>query len=190
VDIRRISELREIDLGRQRVVGVDPIDQARAHWIAAGWGSTALAMATVTTIIRVQQILLAQITHALRPYGLSHARLEVLMVLRAGPAGGVPLGRLGAQLQVYPGAVTSSIKRLESDGLVRRVAHPTDGRGALARITPRGRRIVLKAVEDLSTKVLMRFEPSGAAGEQLFELLRGIRDAAGDLDPSHSESAA
>ena len=170
-------------------MSVDPIDEARAHWIAAGWGSTALAMANVTTIMRVQQILLAQITRVLRPYGLSHARLEVLMVLRAGPADGVTLGRLGAQLQVYPGAVTSSIKRLESDGLVRRVPHPTDGRGALARITPRGRRIALKAVEDLNAKVLKRFEPSGAAGKELFALLRGIRDAAGDLEPSHSESA-
>jgi DNA-binding MarR family transcriptional regulator len=170
-------------VGRSAVVTVDPIDQARAHWTADGWGSTALAMANITTIMRVQQLLLAQINAVLRPFELSHARLEVLMVLRAGPAGGVPLGTLGLQLQVYPGAVTSAIDRLEADGLARRVPHPTDGRGTLAKITPRGRKTALKAIEALNAMVLEPFEPSGAAGEQLFELLRGIRVGAGDLDP-------
>ena len=80
--------------------------------------------------------------------------------------------------------------RLEADGLVRRVAHPTDGRATLAVITPRGRKIALEAIDDLNALVLEPFEPSGAAGEELFALLRDIRAAAGDLDLATAEPAA
>lgn len=168
-------------MGEFETMTMDPIDQARAYWTADGWGSTALAMANITAIVRVQQILLTRINAVLRPHQLTHARLEVLMVLRAGPAKGMPIGRLGPQLQVYPGAVTSAMDRLEADGLARRLPHPTDGRRTLAQITPRGRRVASKAIDDLNTMVLEPFEPSGAAGEQLFELLRTIRVAAGDI---------
>jgi DNA-binding MarR family transcriptional regulator len=171
-------------------VHVDPIAEARDHWAAEGWGSTALAMANITAIMRVQQILLGRINSVLRPRGLSHARLEVLMVLLARPDGRLPLGKLGRRLQVYPGAVTSAIDRLEADGMVRRAQHPTDGRGILAMITQRGRRIALQAIEDLNTLVLEPFTPDGEAGEHLFELLRGIRASAGDLDLLVSASAA
>jgi DNA-binding MarR family transcriptional regulator len=165
-----------------RAVIVDPIEEAREHWIAAGWSETALALATVTTIIRVQQLLMARINTVLRPYGLTHARLEVLMVLQTGPAKGMSLGKLGVQLQVYAGSVTSAIDRLEADGLVRRVPNPTDGRGTLAAVTPRGRKVALAAVEGVNAAVLQPFEPSGAAGERLYELLRDVRIAAGDLE--------
>jgi DNA-binding MarR family transcriptional regulator len=169
---------------------VDPIDEARDGWTAAGWGSTALAMANITAIMRVQQILMARINSALRPHGLTHARLEVLMVLRARPDGSLPLGKLGGRLQVYPGAVTSAVDRLEADGMVRRVRHPTDGRGISAVITPSGRRIVVRAIDDLNDLVLEPFTPRGAAGEMLFDLLRHIRASAGDLGVPTVESAA
>jgi DNA-binding MarR family transcriptional regulator len=130
---------------RSAKVHIDPIAEARDGWTAAGWGSTALAMANITAIMRVQQILLGRVNAALRPYGLSHARLEVLMVLLTRPEGGLPLGKLGALLQVYPGAVTSAVDRLEADGMVRRAQHPTDGRGTLAMITQRGRKVALQA---------------------------------------------
>jgi DNA-binding MarR family transcriptional regulator len=169
---------------------VDPIDEARDHWTDSGWDSTALAMANITAIMRVQQILLARINTVLRPHGLTHARLEVLMVLRAGPDDGLSLGKLGGRLQVYPGAVTSAVDRLEADGMVRRVRHPRDGRGTLAVITPRGQRIALQAIDDLIALVLEPFTPDGPAGEQLFELLRGIRASAGDLDLPDAEPAA
>jgi DNA-binding MarR family transcriptional regulator len=171
-------------------VHVDPIDEAREQWSAAGWGSTALAMANITAIMRVQQILMSRVNAVLRPYGLSHPRLEVLMVLLARPDGRLPLGQLGRRLQVYPGAVTSAVKRLEADGMVRRAQHPTDGRGTLAMITKRGRRIALQAIEDVNYLVLEPFTPDGAAGEQLFELLREIRASAGDLEHLEAASAA
>jgi DNA-binding MarR family transcriptional regulator len=148
-------------------------------------------MVNITSIMRVQQILLAEINAVLRPYRISFARLEVLMVLlMAGGRDGLSMGRVGARLQVHPGAVTSAMDRLETDGLVRRVAHPTDGRATLAVITPQGRRLARRAIDDLNAQLLERFEPSGEAGEELFALLRQIRAAAGDLGHVGAESAA
>jgi DNA-binding MarR family transcriptional regulator len=159
------------------------MDEARQGWTEAGWGVTALAMVNITSIMRVQQILLAQINAVLRPYGISFARLEVLMVLLlVGEGDGLPLGHLSARLQVHAGAVTSQMDRLEDAGLVRRVAHPTDGRATLAVITARGRKVALAAIDDLNARVLEPFEPKGDAGEELFARLRDIRGAAGDLD--------
>jgi DNA-binding MarR family transcriptional regulator len=172
------------------VVIIDPIDEAREGWTASGWGSTALAMANITAIMRVQLILLARINAVLRPHGLSHARLEVLMALRAGPRSGLPLSKLSRRLQVYPGAVTSAVDRLVADGMVLRAPHPTDGRGTLATITPRGLKVALRAIEDLNAAVLEPFTPDGADGERLFELLRGIRISAGDIDAPDAEPAA
>jgi DNA-binding MarR family transcriptional regulator len=163
---------------------------ARQGWTAAGWGPTALAMVNVTSIMRVQQILLAQINAALRPYRLTFARLEVLMVLLMDDRrDGLPLGKVGARLQVNAGAVTSAMDRLEADGLVRRQAHPTDGRAILAVITPQGRKLARRAIDDVNAQVLARFEPSGEAGEELFAALRQIRAAAGDLGCAGAEAA-
>ena len=146
-----------------------------------------MAMINITSIMRVQQILLAQINAVLRPYDVTFARLEVLMVLlMAGGPKGMRLGEVGERLQVHPGAVTSAMDRLEAAGLVRRVPHPTDGRATLAVITREGRKLAHDAIADLNTQVLAPFEPNGDAGEDLFVLLREIRAAAGDLDVGDS----
>ena len=56
----------------------DPIELAHANWSAAGWAEAADGMALVTSIMRVQQLFLADIESILRPHGLTFARYEVL----------------------------------------------------------------------------------------------------------------
>jgi DNA-binding MarR family transcriptional regulator len=159
----------------------DPIAEARRQWIASGWETAADGMAMVTSIIRVHQMLMVRIDRVLRPFALSFARYEVLMLLQFSRAGQLPLGKLGARLQVQPGAVTNVIDRLQADGLVARVPHPTDGRTTLASITPKGRRTVQKATAALNESV---FEATGASprsARTLFDALRDVRLAAGDF---------
>jgi DNA-binding MarR family transcriptional regulator len=159
----------------------DPIAEARRQWIASGWEAAADGMAMVTSIIRVHQMLMVRIDRVLRPFGLSFARYEVLMLLQFSRAGELPLGKLGARLQVQPGAVTNVIDRLQADGLVARVPHPTDGRTTLASITPKGQRTVQKATAALNESV---FEATGAtprSARTLFDALRDVRLAAGDF---------
>ena len=50
----------------------DPIDEAARHW-QARWGGVA-SMRAVTSIMRVQQLLLGQLDDLLKPHGLTFAR--------------------------------------------------------------------------------------------------------------------
>ncbi|MEA3019191.1 MAG: hypothetical protein QOI47_715 [Actinomycetota bacterium] len=154
----------------------DPIEAARDHWRVHGWADAAPGMAVVTSVMRVQQLLLARVDAILRPHGLTFARYEVLMLLTFSSRGSMPLGKIGERLQVHPASVTNAIDRLESQRLVRRVAHPTDGRTTLAVLTAKGRSLALRATVDMNALF-----SALDLGDDLFEQLREVRAAAGDF---------
>jgi DNA-binding MarR family transcriptional regulator len=157
----------------------DPIDEAARQW-GRRWDGVP-AMHAVTSLMRVQQLVIARLDAILKPHGLTFARYEALVLLVFSSRGSLPLGKMGERLQVHPTSVTSIVRRLESSGLVVRRAHPEDGRAVLADITDAGRTLVQKATRDL---VGADFG-LGALGERdlrrLSELLRPIRQAAGDF---------
>lgn len=139
-------------------------------------------MAVVTSIMRVQQILLARADGALRPLGLTFARYEVLMLLTFSRRGALPLGKIGERLQVNAASVTSVVDRLERDGLVVRVPNPADGRGTLARLTSAGRRRAARATAVMNAEVFADLGLDGDGLEELFGALRILRHQAGDFD--------
>ena len=71
----------------------DPIELAKQNWNGAGWGDSTAGMALVTSVMRVQQVLLTTIDDLLKPYGLTFARFEVLMLLQFSRAGELPVGK-------------------------------------------------------------------------------------------------
>lgn len=115
----------------------DPIEEARRNWQSHEWGPGD-AMVAATSITRAHQILLGRINAALAPFGLTFSRFEVLALLYFSREHELPMGKIGARLQVHPTSVTSSVNRLESDDLVKRLPHPTDRRTTLVRLTSRG----------------------------------------------------
>ena len=59
----------------------DPVREAARNW-AGHWGDDPVpSMAAVTSIMRVQQILLARLNDTLKPYDLTFPRYEALMLL-------------------------------------------------------------------------------------------------------------
>ena len=159
----------------------DPIDEARRQWEAHGWAEAAPGMAMVTSIMRAQQLFIGRVDQVLADLNLTFARYEVLMLLLFSRRGALPLGKVGARLQVHPASVTNAVNRLEADGLVVRQPHPTDRRGTLAEITATGRDVAQRATEALNTSV---FEATGLTPrqlDQLFGLLRRLRQAEGDF---------
>ncbi len=122
----------------------DPIDEAKRNWQQSGWPSSN-AMTAATSITRAHQIILGRINDALAPFGLNFSRFEALALLHFSRAGALPLGKMGARLQVHAASVTNTIDRLEREGLVQRESHPTDGRTTLAAITDDGRLLVEEA---------------------------------------------
>ena len=64
-------------------------------------------MATVTSIMRLAQVFLSRADAELRPFGLTFARFEVLMLLSFSTTGSLPLGKIGERLQVNPASRTA-----------------------------------------------------------------------------------
>lgn len=158
----------------------DPIDEAARQW-GKRWPGVP-AMHAVTSLMRVQQLVLARLDALLKPHGLTFARYEALVLLTFSSRGSLPLGKMGERLQVHPTSVTSIVRRLEEDGLVRRVPHPEDGRAVLAEITSKGRELVEAATADL---VDADFALTALDEEQrtlLSELLRPVRADARDFE--------
>jgi DNA-binding MarR family transcriptional regulator len=157
----------------------DPIARAAQTW-ESRFGD-AKAMAAVTTIMRVQQILLAQLDALLRPHGLTFARYEALVLLSFSRDGALPMRLIGERLMVHPTSVTNTIHRLERQQLVVRKPNPRDGRGTLAEITSEGRAVMRRATDDL---MAAEFGMGGYGPDQLEELfgiLRRLRVTAGDF---------
>lgn len=169
-------------MAEARPLSFDPILEARRQWNEHGWGAAAEGMAAVTSVIRAQQIFLGRIDRVLRPLDLTFARYELLMLLVFSRAGALPLSRIGVRLQVHPTSVTNVVDRLEEQGFIARVPHPTDGRATLAEITPAGRDLALRATAAINSEV---FEAPGlSSGEvsALIDVLRNLRRGAGDFD--------
>jgi DNA-binding MarR family transcriptional regulator len=159
----------------------DPIDLARASWMGRGWKDAADGMAVVTSIMRVQQVLLAQVETVLRPLGLTFARYEVLMLLCFSRKGSLPVGKIGERLQVHPASVTNAVHRLEDDGFVVRVANPVDGRSVLAEITAAGREAAGQATAELNERVFSAVPISASAQRDVYGVLKRMRRAFGDF---------
>ena len=160
----------------------DPIAEARRQWQEHGWADAADGMAAVTAIVRPQQILMARIESALKPFDLSFARFELLRLLSFTRHGSLPMAFASARLQVHPTSVTNAVDRLEAAEFVQRVPHPTDGRATLIQITPAGRERVDAATTELNARIFRNtgFDPREV--EQLNALLTGFRRDAGDFE--------
>ena len=154
---------------------LDPISEARRQWEAHGWDDAAAGMAALTSIMRTQQLFLAEVDERLAAFDLTFARFELLRLLAFTRHGELPLGKLGDRLQVHATSVTNAVNRLEAQGFVERRAHPTDGRTTLAAITADGRRVVERATAVLNREVFADIGLSERECEQLFRLLRKIR---------------
>jgi DNA-binding MarR family transcriptional regulator len=159
----------------------DPIAEARRQWEDHGWDAVD-SMSAVTSIVRAQQLAMASISETLAPLGLTFSRYEALVLLHFSRQGQLPLGKMGARLMVHPASVTNTIDRLEADGLVARVPHPTDRRTTLARITTDGTRVM-----DQATAALVDIEfgvgvLNSSELNQIDDLIRTLREKSGDYE--------
>ena len=159
----------------------DPIDEAGRQW-RKHWGRSAVpSMAAVTSIMRAEQILIARLTELLRPWDLTFPRYEALMVLYYSRNGSLPLGKMGERLQVHRTSITNTVDGLEKLGYVERSPHEHDRRTTLAAITARGREVAEQATDVLNRERFGTAPLSRDELDQLFELLRRLREGADDF---------
>lgn len=157
----------------------DPIERAADIWSKRIGEATPMKLAT--SIMRVQQLILSELDGALKPYGITFARYEVLTLISFSSDGSLPLSKIGARLMVHPTSVTNAIDRLEDQGLVKRRPDAADRRRTFAELTAKG-----KDVLAASTKALMAIDfaidgLSSKDQQKTYELLRTLRESAGDF---------
>lgn len=167
-----------------RALDFDPIAEARRQW-EERWGpEPAPAMAAVTSVMRVQQILMARLNALLAPLELTFPRYEALMLLHLSRSGSLPLGKLGERLQVHPTSITSIVDALERSGHARREPHASDRRMTLASITAQGRTAAAEATRVLNERRFATSPLETRELEELTDLFRRVRLDAGDFtDP-------
>ena len=157
----------------------DPIARAAELWEQRIGPAT--AMAAVTSIMRVQQIIQSAVDGALRPHGLTFARYEALVLLCFSQRGSLPMRVMGERLQLHPTSVTNIVDRLEADGLVRRLPHPTDRRTTLVEITEAGRKLRQVATDAVTAVDFGLRGLTDRQTDRLTDLLAKVRRATGDF---------
>jgi DNA-binding MarR family transcriptional regulator len=162
------------------VVIVDPIRVADEHWRSHGWDIGEHFSASLS-IYRTDELIRLFDDVALRPHRLTRSRHEALAVLFFSRHGEIPLVTLSERLLVHPTSVTSTVDSLERLGYVDRVAHPTDRRATLARITAKGRRGMQQTCSIIAAGGCGLAALDERQAMRLFNLLAKVRADAGDI---------
>ena len=158
-----------------KVLAFDPIERAGELW-GERIGDDA-AMRLATSIMRVQQLVLAALDAAVKPFGITFARYEVLVLLSFSQSGSLPLSKVGERLMVHPTSVTNLVDRLDAQGLVERTVDAADRRRILASLTPAGRRVLKRATAALTEIDFAVGSLDAADQEKAYDLLRSLRSA-------------
>lgn len=164
-----------------RPLPFDPIAEAARQW-GRRWDAVA-QMGAATSIMRAQQIVLSRVDDALKPWSLTFARYEVLVLLHFSKAGALPLGKMGDRLMLHQASITNLVDRLEQQGYVRREPHPSDRRTTLAAITDEGRAIIEAATAAVVEARIGVTELTDADASAAERILRKLRAGAGDFTP-------
>jgi DNA-binding MarR family transcriptional regulator len=157
----------------------DPIAEAHRQWVGHGWADAADGMAAITSLMRAHQIALSRVEGVLRPFDVTFARYETLMLLHLSRRQALPMRVLGSRLQVHQTSVTNAVDRLESAGLVVRRPHPDDRRSTLVEITAAGSALAERATAALNAQVFRDPGLSTTGVSTLVSVLRRYRQAAG-----------
>lgn len=111
--------------------------------------------------------------------GITVSEFDVLATLRrSGPRAVLTPGHIAHVAMVKPSGLAHRLAQLESAGLISRSPDPDDGRGALIRITPAGRRVADRAVEILAARKNHAFaDLTDRQRESLEQLLDKVIDS-------------
>jgi DNA-binding MarR family transcriptional regulator len=166
-------------MSERRPLPLDPIAEARRLWEQRWDGGP--EMAAATSIMRAQQIVQADVDDVLRPFGLTFARYEALVLLNFSRRGALPMGKMGERLMIHPTSVTNIVDRLEAQGFVRRRPHQSDRRTTLVELTEAGARVMERATKEIISGGFGLEGLTDKELDQLTRLMRKLRVSRGDF---------
>ncbi|AUT47624.1 MarR family winged helix-turn-helix transcriptional regulator [Achromobacter sp. AONIH1] len=101
----------------------------------------------VGRLIRLEEVVLRAINASQAPHGLKYIEYAVLTTLRVdGAPYQLAPSQLQARLLCSSGGLSNILKRLETQGLVRRTTDKADRRGVLVTLTVKGKHLADKAM--------------------------------------------
>ena len=110
-----------------------------------------LEFASMSLSLKLNSIVRAvsdEIASQLEGIGVNLGEFDVLATLRRhGRGAKLTPKEISAATFVTPSGLTNRLARLEKMGLISRQADPSDGRGALIKITPAGKRVADHGIE-------------------------------------------
>ena len=140
-------------------------------------------MASATSIMRVQQLLLTRFDAIAARYDLTFARYEALVLLAFSREGRLSMSTIGERLMVHPTSATNTVQRLAASGFVDRMPNPEDRRGTFAVITEAGRTAMEAVTVELESIDFGLGMLTADEHDALFAILRAVRAGADDFDP-------
>jgi DNA-binding MarR family transcriptional regulator len=164
----------------------DPIDWVAHYWRKQNLGDPRKFLA-MGSLLRLHQLMTAEIDKALKDFDLTRSGYLALSTIQLSENGTRLLSRIATHMIVHPTTVTLLIDKLEGQGLVRRVPHPTDRRATQATITPAGTALMKAVTVALDAVGFGMPGITKAQAGELIAMLTPIRSSAGDLDSAHAE---
>ncbi|WP_298629275.1 MarR family transcriptional regulator [uncultured Thermus sp.] len=108
-------------------------------------------------------------------FGTTLARFDLMAQLERAPKG-LRMSELSKRLMVSSGNVTGLTDSLEAEGMVRRVADPSDRRAYLVELTPQGREVFREMAQVHEVWITELFEGLSREDKQaLYDLLGKLK---------------
>jgi DNA-binding MarR family transcriptional regulator len=148
----------------------------------AGTAPDGVAPSLLYLIGRLDRVVRRNIAAVVRDHGLSVNQYTTLSVLDT--RSGLSNAQLARRALVSPQSMNEVLLTLEQRGLVRRRAHPEHGRILQARLTPRGRRLLVACdggVRDVEARMISGLNSRDRSALRR-GLLTGVRALHGGLD--------
>jgi DNA-binding MarR family transcriptional regulator len=98
----------------------------------------------IFTLVRTANELTNSFNNYLSEFGISQAKIKILMLLYKNPAQGLPPSELAGCSHVTRGTITGLLDGLEKEGYVERLHNETDRRMVLVQLTKEGEKLIEK----------------------------------------------
>lgn len=138
--------------------------------------SRAVVVPVLRELVRCYQAFQRASDSHIRLSGLTAPQFDIVVTLGNTP--GLSFKELGSRTLITKGTLTGVVDRLESRGLVERIASPDDGRSTLVRLTDEGDRVFHEVFEPHLAFLAPAFESMPECGRrELEKRLKQLREA-------------
>ena len=159
----------------------DHVDLVLAQWHAVSPDVDVSPMAVFTRLYRLSKYLNRNVAAVFRRHGLHDGEFDLLATLyRSGQSEGLTPNALRRAAVLSSGAMTNRLDRLESAGLILRVANPDDRRSLLIRLSEKGQALLLGCLDEYLSALHQLQAPLDEA--QRLQLAQALRTLLAPLE--------